>query len=185
MLFHFVVAFLLSHLVSANTRHNETCRFSPTFSHDEVLANPEGFIKSVIRAEGKFHSNGVGYNSANGMTYDGTLLNYTTGLANSSGLHPFSAASKESLQMMMYAKILSGDPLAAYFLSDEGNVEEAKSQVMGVLRTKLEVYTRFNTTFPGFGGLLPWFYSNETDLRPTSDWVNRIPALDNGQVEWS
>jgi hypothetical protein len=49
------------------------------------------------------------------------------------------------------------------------------------MRTKLATYQKFNETFPGFGGFLPWYanYDNGT-IQPTWDWVNRVPALDNG-----
>lgn len=43
--------------------------------------------------EGKFHQNNVSYNTQNGMSYDGTNINYTTGERTEK--HPFSAASKE------------------------------------------------------------------------------------------
>ena len=43
--------------------------------------------------EGKFHQNDTAYNVANGMSYDGTQLDWNTGVK--SDKHPFSAASKE------------------------------------------------------------------------------------------
>lgn len=43
--------------------------------------------------EGQFHQNNVSYNSANGMSYDGTQLDWVTGERTKK--HPFSAASKE------------------------------------------------------------------------------------------
>jgi hypothetical protein len=71
------------------------CRFAPTYSQKDVLNNPDAFANDFLYWEGKFHQNGVGYNTANGMTYDGTLLDPTTGIARVGGGHPFSAASKE------------------------------------------------------------------------------------------
>ena len=156
-----------------------TCRFSPLFSTSDISSDPSKFLETVFKAESKFHANNIGYNAVNGMTYDGTLLNYTTGLANATGLHPFSASSKESLQLMMYSKVLSGDPLASLWIGYH-DVEQAKEEVVGILKKKINVLNRFNESFPGFGGMVPWFYANETDIRPTFDWVNRIPALDNG-----
>lgn len=69
------------------------CRFSLQYTQDDIVKNPENFASDLLYWEGKFHQNNVGYNTANGMSYDGTLLDPTTGLATQK--HPFSAASKE------------------------------------------------------------------------------------------
>ena len=45
---------------------------------------------------------------------------------------------------------------------------------------KMETYLKFNETFPGFGGFIPWFLADEKEIQPTADWVNRVPGLDNG-----
>src|SRR5690349_1628624 len=74
------------------------CRFSPLYSQGDILHNSTAFAWDVFYWEGQFHQNNVGYNTMNGMTYDGTLLNPSTGLANKSGLHQFSAASKEVIE---------------------------------------------------------------------------------------
>ena len=101
---------------SSNSSSSQpACRFSHQYSQSDILSDPSSFIKDVMYWEGHFHSDSVGYNIANGMTYDGTLLNPTTGVHDVAGIHPFSAASKESLQIMTYAHALSGDPLAAIF----------------------------------------------------------------------
>jgi len=50
------------------------------------------------------------------------------------------------------------------------------------MKIKLQTYLQFNKTFPGYGGFLPWFLANGTEIRPTLDWVNRVPGLDNGLV---
>lgn len=156
-----------------------SCRFAPQFSQQDVLTSPNDFVWDLLYWEGHFHQNNVGYNTANGMTYDGTLLNTRTGEANLTGLHPFSAASKESLHVMVLAQAVAANPLAARFLSPD-DPGQAASIAYDILDKKLETYLKFNQTYPGFGGFLPWFLSNETDIRPTADWVNRVPALDNG-----
>ena len=69
------------------------CRFSHQYTQREILENPKNFISDMLYWEGKFHQNNVSYNTFNGMSYDGTLLDETTGLATAK--HPFSAASKE------------------------------------------------------------------------------------------
>lgn len=157
-----------------------SCRFSPSYTQAEILKDPGPFISDVLYWEGKFHQNNVSYNTFNGMSYDGTLLDETTGLATAE--HPFSAASKESLQIMLYAHAIAGSPLAARFLSpeDPGAAPEIAVQIMTL---KLKTYLQFNETFPGFGGFLPWYTGDSQDLVPTWDWVNRVPALDNGYVE--
>jgi hypothetical protein len=160
------------------------CRFSPTFSQDSVLSDPDSYAWEMMYWEGQFHANDIGYNTDNGMTYDGTLIDPITGRNNVSEKHVFSAASKEAIQIMIYAKALAGDEFAGRFVSPTDHTQGAE-KAADIMRTKLATYQRFNATFPGYGGLLPWFYSNETDIRPSADWVNRIPALDNGELLWS
>ena len=97
-----LVLFLIS-LLSFSTALNSPrqvfshspCRFAPNYTQNEILSNSSAFAWDIFYWEGQFHQNDVGYNSANGMTYDGTLLDPNTGWANFSGLHQFSAASKE------------------------------------------------------------------------------------------
>jgi hypothetical protein len=74
------------------------CRFSPLYTQEQILANPDPFTSDLLYWEGKFHQNNVSYNSFNGMSYDGTLLDDTTGLATAK--HPFSAASKEVRRLL-------------------------------------------------------------------------------------
>lgn len=78
------------------------CRFSSLFTQEQILHDPHPFISDLLYWEGKFHQNNVSYNSFNGMSYDGTLLDETTGLA--SAKHPFSAASKEVHRLPHTAK---------------------------------------------------------------------------------
>lgn len=84
---------------SQSTRDNQAqsnsprCRFAADWSQKDVLKNPTGFEWDLLFWEGKFHQNNVSYNTANGMTYDGTQLDWNTGARTKK--HPFSAASKE------------------------------------------------------------------------------------------
>lgn len=80
---------------------------------------------------------------------------------------------------MLYAHAISGSADAARFLSP-GNPSAAPGLVASIMDVKLKTYLRFNETYPGFGGFLPWFTSSSQDLSPTWDWNNRVPGLDNG-----
>lgn len=69
------------------------CRFSKQYTQAQILKDPTNFISDLLYWEGKFHQNNVSLNTFNGMSYDGTLIDPTTGIATAK--HPFSAASKE------------------------------------------------------------------------------------------
>lgn len=154
-----------------------SCRFATQYTREQVLSDPDRFAQDLLYWEGKFHQNDVGLNTANGMSYDGTLIDPTTGEATAK--HSFSAASKEALQVMLYAQAIAGNEGAAQFLSPE-DPNAAPDIAAGFLEKKLETYLEFNSTNPGFGGFIPWYVANATPIEPTFDWVNRMPALDNG-----
>ncbi|KAG6000269.1 hypothetical protein E4U21_005630 [Claviceps maximensis] len=154
-----------------------TCRFASSWSQNDVLRNPSGFEREMLFWEGKFHQDDVAYNPANGMTYDGTQLDWITG--DRTKKHPFSAASKEAIQIMLYTHAIAGSKKAARFLTPH-DLPRAARFAAAVMKTKLQTYLRFNQTYPGYGGFLPWITTNEPDLSPTWDWNNRVPALDNG-----
>ncbi|KAF9470832.1 hypothetical protein BDN70DRAFT_939397 [Pholiota conissans] len=106
------------------------------------------------------------------MTYDGTLIDPVNGIHNVEGLHTFSAASKESLHIMVLAHVIQGDARAArWILAAHGggsDVEEARGLAINILKQKWNTYSAFNQTYPGFGGFLPWFaHAGET---PTDDF---------------
>jgi hypothetical protein len=186
MLSKFFLALTLTSIVGAvpspqpsQASGTPKCRFSPSYTQAQILNDPSSFISDVLYWEGRFHQNNISYNSFNGMSYDGTLLDETTGLATAK--HPFSAASKEALQIMMYAHAIAGSPKAARFLSPE-NPQMAPDIAWEIMSLKLKTYLQFNETYPGFGGFLPWYTGDSLDITPTWDWVNRVPALDNGYV---
>jgi hypothetical protein len=83
---------------------------------------------------------------------------------------------------MLYTHAISGSPEAARFLSPK-NPAAAPAIAASIMSTKLNTYLQFNETYPGFGGFLPWITVDSQDLSPTWDWVNRVPALDNGYVD--
>jgi hypothetical protein len=138
-----------------------TCRFATKYTRQSIIQNPSAFEQDVIFWEGMFHQNNVSYNALNGMTFDGTLLDPITGVHNVDGLHTFSAASKESLHMMLLAHVVQGNPSAAkWILAAHGggsDVETARTLAISILNTKWATYSTFNQTYPGFGGFLPWY----------------------------
>ncbi|KAL1966392.1 hypothetical protein VTN77DRAFT_4534 [Rasamsonia byssochlamydoides] len=161
-----------------------SCRFALQYNQSDILDDPTDFIMDLLYWEGQFHQNSVGYNTLNGMSYDGTQIDLTTGLATFQ--HNFSAPSKESLQFMIYAHAINGSQQAAQFLSPS-NPAAAPDIAASILETKLATYLKFNETYPGFGGFLPW-YNNAKDVQdisPAWNWVNLVPALDNGELLWA
>ncbi len=80
---------------TVNSGHSSipSCRYAFKYTQEDILRDPSDFISDYLYWEGQFHQNNVSYNTFNGMSYDGTQLNWTTGVATFK--HPFSAASKE------------------------------------------------------------------------------------------
>lgn len=79
-----------------------SCRFAQQYTQKQVLQDPSKFINDVLFWEGKFHQNNVSYNSGNGMSYDGTNIDWVTG--ERTVKHPFSAASKEVILFLFSSK---------------------------------------------------------------------------------
>ncbi|KAM3448251.1 hypothetical protein MY3296_007934 [Beauveria thailandica] len=174
---------LVSRLATATPSSSPpSCRFALDWTQDEVVKNSDQFEWHLLYWEGQFHQNDVSYNSANGMTYDGTQLDWVTGERTKK--HSFSAASKEALQIMVYAHAIAGSSKAARFLSP-GNPQKAPQIAVSIMETKLETYLRFNATYPGFGGFIPWMTTSSQNIEPTWDWVSRVPGLDNGELLWA
>lgn len=151
--------------VTDATEQPVPCRFASSYTTSSILRDPDAFERDLLHWEGMFHQNNVSYNTLNGMTFDGTLLNPVTGVHNTSGLHTFSAPSKESLHMMLLAHVIQGNPSAAqWILAAHGggsSIEDARVIAIDILKTKWSTYSMFNTTFPGFGGFLPWYVHND------------------------
>jgi hypothetical protein len=84
---------------------------------------------------------------------------------------------------MLYTHAVAGSPEAARFLSPE-NSAEAPRIAAYIMQKKLQTYLKFNETYPGFGGFLPWVSADTQDMTPRPDWVNRVPGLDNGYVDF-
>lgn len=84
-----------------DSRRPPSCRFANNWSQKDVLQHTDRFEWDMLYWEGRFHQDNVGYNVKNGMTYDGTQLNWTTG--ERTKVHPFSAASKEVSKLSNWA----------------------------------------------------------------------------------
>ena len=70
-----------------------SCRFAAEYTQEQILRDPTDFLDDMLYWEGKFHQSNVSYNTDNGMSYDGTSIDWVTG--ERALKHPFSAASKE------------------------------------------------------------------------------------------
>jgi hypothetical protein len=82
---------------------------------------------------------------------------------------------------MLYTHALAGSGNASRFLSPDAP-GQAPNIAFNIMSLKLKTYLKFNQTYPGFGGYLPWYTGDSVEISPTFDWVNRVPALDNGSV---
>ncbi|KPM42166.1 hypothetical protein AK830_g4372 [Neonectria ditissima] len=159
-----------------------SCRFGLEWSQKDVLARTDDFIWDLLYWEGKFHQNDVAYNTKNGMSYDGTQIDWVTGKRTKK--HAFSAASKEALQIILYAQAIAGSREAARFLTPH-DLKAAPSFAASIMEVKLKTYLQFNETYPGFGGFLPWILTDEQAIKPNDGWNNLVPGLDNGELIWA
>lgn len=50
---------------------------------------------------------------------------------------------------------------------------------LDIYLSKLHTCLRVIEMYPGLGSFLSWFLANGTDIESTSDWVNRVPPLEN------
>lgn len=187
----------VAHAAPSQRTDKANCRFVQDFTQSDILEDPSGFLDEYLYWESKFHVPDIAYNPDNGMTYDGSQIDWTTGLATTR--KDFSASSKEvgfhwasfwrhcrltldqALQLMIYAQVIAGHKDAARFVSPD-KPSDATGIVVDLLEKKYDTYIRFNDSYPGFGGMLPWILSDEQDISPQDGWNNRIPGLDNGYV---
>uniref|UniRef100_A0A914W241 Endo-beta-1,2-glucanase SGL domain-containing protein n=1 Tax=Plectus sambesii TaxID=2011161 RepID=A0A914W241_9BILA len=169
----------------------QDCNFAQSYSLDDLFKNPvaqDSFLLSASYWEGKFATDRVGLNYASALTYDGTPIDYDTGLPHK-GLHEFSAASKESVHVSLLALALDGKSAFAvnFFQSgaeSAGWSGSVQDYVIDQLTKKITSYENFNKQYPGFGGYIPWYAVNDTGMHLLWDWQNRVPSLDNGELIW-
>jgi hypothetical protein len=185
-IYYFVFLFVLyiPSILSADT----DCRFAPTFSKDDLFKNKgtqQLFLDHVMYFDGFFHQHGIGINEKSGLTYDGCPLDETTGLK-TDGLHTFSASSKESLHLNILTLALNKNALALkWAYPNATSTEMAVQRIIRILSNKIKSYEDFNSKYPGFGGFLPWYSADDNGMKPSWDWQDRVPSLDNGQLFWA
>uniref|UniRef100_A0A914VFS2 GPI anchored protein n=1 Tax=Plectus sambesii TaxID=2011161 RepID=A0A914VFS2_9BILA len=171
---------------------SENCHFAQNYNLNQLLndaAAQDSFLMSASYWEGKFATDRIGINYASGLTYDGTSIDYTTGLPHPGGLHEFSAASKEAVHVSLLALAIEGKSKYAvnFFQSSmqavhwNGTVQE---YVIDQLTRKIGSYEQFNQQYPGFGGFLPWYALNDSGVQLLNGWASKVPALDNGELIW-
>lgn len=160
-----------------------TCRFADLFTIDDIVQNRDNaihkFKMDMCTWEGKY-GYGVGYNHQTGITYDGYKIDYETGEIIEDMIQYWTAASKEALHVNMLSLYLMDDVYAIQFF---GNA--AQQDVLDVLERKIASYNDFHRRYPGFGGFLPWFTANGTEMNLLNNWESKVPSLDNGQLVWS
>lgn len=148
-------------------------------------AEARRFMKNVVARERRFYQPGVSYDATTGLTFDGHSIDQRTGELVGKPRN-WSAASKESLHIILLAKAVAGDPTAqALITPDPDHPEAAVPRALDVLTRKIATYRRFHERNPGFAGFLPWFKVERGEMVPMKDWTDRVPGLDNGQLAWS
>ncbi|MCM8760916.1 MAG: hypothetical protein NC933_02095 [Candidatus Omnitrophica bacterium] len=156
--------------------------FAGKYSPEEILndeAKAKQFMKEYFMWESEY------YRSCrlSGIVMDGIELNPFT--MRPETLRTYTAPSKESLDIAVQVKVLMGNEYAVQ-LAGSGDRALAKNVALSILRMKIASYENFNSRYPAFGGFLPWIkVTPEGLIEPTSDWVERLPALDNGEWVWS
>ena len=60
---------------------------------------------------------------------------------------------------------------------------DVTSYVIDQLTKKITAYEKWNNTYPGFGGYLPWYSVNDEEgMVLLNNWDNSVPGLDNGEM---
>ena len=136
------------------------------------------FLHDFVRREAKFYE--IARDPDTKLTFDGIQVD---GAGQPNARRHWSAASKESLDIGIAIKALEGNSLAAEYTAG-GDIKLARAKAANLLNVKMDSYLKFNKANPGYGGMLPWFYSGKT-ITPTPDWQGKVPGLDNGEWLWS
>lgn len=169
------------------------CNFAQTIEAADPL-----FVSCMAFWEGKMQS--VAFFTDLGLTKDGHYINYKTGSVDGCPQHNFSAPSKESLHLGLLARAIEGKEEAAliFVVSPfchsnnmtfseclEFAYDHGTEVATAALQQKMLSLKKWNVAYPGFGGFLPWFtVADGNSVVPMSDWLNRVPSLDNGEMIW-
>jgi len=154
----------------------------PPVTVDQALASPaaaEQMVDDYVAREAEFFDRAR--NPQTQITFDGVDTDPATGAATKA--RPWSAASKESLDLGILTKAIEHDPIAVKLVG-RGDVAAATQRALKIMEGKLDSYEAFQKEQPGFGGWLPWFYSDRL-IDPTPAWHDQVPGLDNGEWAWS
>eukprot|EP01028_Stygiella_incarcerata_P001319 TRINITY_DN1217_c0_g1_i3.p1 TRINITY_DN1217_c0_g1~~TRINITY_DN1217_c0_g1_i3.p1 ORF type:complete len:485 (+),score=127.43 TRINITY_DN1217_c0_g1_i3:97-1551(+) len=160
-----------------NEREAPACRFAFSYTKEDILKDPSRFIDDLLGGESAFLKFAV--ENETGLSYDGSQIDMNTGELVASGLHFWSAASKESLHISIFAQFLKGNARA------QRVVPFSKEEVLELLGKKITTYEEFFHRFPGYGGFLPWYFIKNGTVVPANGWENQTPSLDNGQLAWA
>ena len=99
---------------SSQSQNSPSCRFALKYSQNDILKDSRSFVSDYLYWEGKFHQNNVAYNTENGVSYDGTQLDWNTGEATLK--HNFSAASKEVSLLIRVIACYDGRTVVAHII---------------------------------------------------------------------
>jgi len=157
-------------------------KFAQNYSPDEVVKSARkaaAFAIEYIKGERSYFKIA---RLPNGIALDGYDLDPET--LKPTEMRVQSAASKECLDIAVLVKALKGDKYAVQ-LAGGGDPVLAKKEAVKILTRKIRAYKEFNRNYSGFGGFLPWIKVSSGAIEPTSDWKDRVPALDNGEWAWS
>lgn len=157
-------------------------RFAKSYTIPDVFSNKEkaaAFIKEYLTWESEFFS--IVRHPVTGLTYDGFNLDRQTGRAEEPRI--ISAPSKECLDVGLCASALSGNQLTAPVISPK-DPSKAPQVALKILEKKIAGYEKFLKENPGYAGYLPWYICGD-EVKPTNDWKNEFPGLDNGEWIWT
>ncbi|KAK5071217.1 hypothetical protein LTR64_007721 [Lithohypha guttulata] len=143
------------------------------------------FEDNIFYWDGQFHTDGIGYHSSTGLVISHTALGYQTGLPSTlSPEYTRGNPRHEAWHIMLLTLALNGSARASTFIYP-ANPTDAGEIAASILTTKLNTYTAFNQSFPGYGGFLPGLEVNSAIARPSYDWRNKVSAADNGRLLWA
>ncbi len=178
-----ITAFSLQSALAGTTgKEYPPWRFAKAYTIEDVFSNKDkaaSFIKEYLTWEGEFFS--IARNPVTGFSYDGFNLNRLTGRPEEPRI--FSAPSKECLDVGLCASALSGNQRSALVVSPK-DPSKATQQALRILEKKIAGYEKFLKDNPGYAGYLPWYICGD-EVKPTKDWQNEFPGLDNGEWIWT